>query len=45
MTRGQVKALIKLFHKYIKEGSFTNSKYKDLEKTFETASNWLAKVG
>jgi len=45
MTRGQVKALIKLFHKCIKnEGSFTISKYKDLEKTFKVASNRLAKV-
>ena len=45
MTRGQVKALIKLFHKCIKkEGSFTISKYKDMENTFKVASNRLAKV-
>ena len=45
MTKGQVKALIKLFHKCIKkEGSFTISKYKELEGTFKVASNRLAKV-
>ena len=45
MTRGQVKALIKLFHKCLKkEGSFTISKYKEMEETFKVASNRLAKV-
>ena len=45
MKKGQVKALIKLFHKCIEgEGSFTIPKYKDMEDTLKLASNRLAKV-
>ena len=45
MTRGQVNAMIKLFHKCIKgDGSFTISNHKDMADTFEKASNRLAKV-
>ena len=45
MTKGQLEALIKLFHKCIaKEGSFTISNHKDMKNTFDIASNRLAKV-
>ena len=45
MTRGQVNALIKLFHKCIKrEGSFTLANHKDMVDTLKVASNRLAKV-
>ena len=45
MTRGQVNAMIKLFHKCIEEGgSFTIKNHKDMADTFEKASNRLAKV-
>ena len=46
MTRGQVDALIKLFHKCIKkgEGSFTISKHKDMADKFKIAANRLTKV-
>ena len=46
MTRGQVAALIKLFHKCINkgEGSFTISKHKDMADKFKIASNRLTKV-
>ena len=46
MTRGQVDALIKLFHKCINkgEGSFTISNHKAMADTFKIASNRLTKV-
>jgi len=45
MTKGQVNAIIKLFHKCIKgEGTFTISSHKDMADTFKLASNRLAKV-
>ena len=46
MTRGQVNALIKLFHKCINkgEGSFTISSHKDMADKFKVASNRLTKV-
>ena len=45
MTRGQVNAMIKLFHKCIKgDGNFTILNHKDMADTFEKASNRFAKV-
>ena len=46
MTRGQVNAMIKLFHRCIEggEGSFTLLNHKDMADTLELASNRLAKV-
>ena len=46
MTRAQTDAMIKLFHRCIKEGegSFTLLNHKDLADTFMVASNRLAKV-
>ncbi|KAF9780021.1 hypothetical protein BJ322DRAFT_1165130 [Thelephora terrestris] len=45
MTRGQVNALTKLFHKCISkgEGSFTISNHKDMADTFKKAANRLTK--
>ena len=46
MTRSQINALIKLFHRCIKkgDGGFTISNHKDLANTFDIAANRLAKV-
>jgi hypothetical protein len=46
MTRKQVDALIKLFHRCIKkgEGSFTISSHKNMADTFKIAANRLTKV-
>ena len=46
MTRKQMDAMIKLFHKCIKmgEGCFTISNYKDMEDTLKVAANRLTKV-
>lgn len=46
MTRAQTDAMIKLFHRCIKEGegSFTLLNHKDMADTFRVASNRLAKV-
>ncbi|KAF9784401.1 hypothetical protein BJ322DRAFT_1194914 [Thelephora terrestris] len=45
MTRGQVDALIKLFHRCINkgQGSFTISNHKDMADTFKIAANRLTK--
>jgi hypothetical protein len=45
LSKGQIDALVKLFHKCIKgDGKFTISSHKNMSDTFNIASNRLTKV-